>query len=265
MLRLYYGLLLSATVFSLASSGTLGRHLSETAATYSISWQPDGRAFAIWVPLYALGAASAIYGLVELPMLSREVLVFWSATWFLSAIWIWVFDNQRQLRLAAVIIVGAFGTSLTALILADAWRSKITEEILLLAPLSLLTGWLLLAASLGIATAVKASQREPDVTMPQMPRREREYVKRVYFDQTRDGQRAKHVEVTTTQNIVVPILALVGGCLAIAIPDPVLTLPLVWGCSLQRGFPRSVWLWLAIGILLGGSAISVLRIFLWEF
>ena len=122
-----------------------------------------------------------------------------------------------------------------------------------------------LAASLGIATAVKASLREPDVTIPRMPEREREYVKRVYFDQTRDGQRAKHVEAMTTQNIVLPILALVGGCLALAIPDPVLTLPLVWGVVLQRGFPRSAWLWLAIGILLGGSAISVLRIFLWEF
>ncbi len=265
MLRLYYGLLLSATVFSLASSGTLGRYLAETAATYSISVQPDGRAFAIWVPLYALGAASAIYGLVELPMLSREVLVFWSATWFLSAIWLFIFDNQRQLRLAAVIIVAAFATALTSLILADAWRSKNTEQILLLAPLSLLTGWLLLAASLGIATAVKASLREPDVTIPWMPTRVREYVKRVYFDQTRDGQRAKHIEVTSTQNIVVPILALVGCCLAIAIPDPVLPLPLVWGVVLQKGFPRSIFLWLAIGILLGGSATSVLRTFLWEF
>ena len=265
MIRLYYGLLLSAIVFSLASSATLGRYLSETATTYSISWQPDGRAFAIWVPLYALGAASAIYGLVELPMLSREVLVFWSATWFLSVLWIFIFDNQRQLRLAAVIIVGAFATALTALILADAWRSKNTEEILLVAPLSLLTGWLLLAASLGVATAVKVSLRKPDVTIPRMPRREREYVKRVYFDQTRDGQRALHVEPTTTQKIVLPILALVGGCLAIAVPDPVLPLPLVWGCSLQRGFPRSAWLILAIGILLGGSAVSVLRIFLWEF
>ena len=265
MIRLYYGLLLSATVFSLASSGTLGRYLSETAATYSISFQPDGRAFSVWVLLYTLGAASAIYGLVELPMLSREVLVFWSATWCLSAIWLFVFDNQRQLRLAAVIIVGVFGTSLTALILADAWRSKNTEQILLLAPLSLLTGWLLLAASLGIATAVKASLREPDVTIPRMPGREREYVKRVYSDQTRDGQRALHVDVKTTQKIVLPILALVGGCLAIAIPDPVLPLPLVYGVVLQRGFPRSIFLWLAIGILLGGSAVSVLRIFLWEF
>ena len=265
MIRLYYGLLLSAIVFSLASSATLGRYLSESATRFSISIAPDGRAFAIWVPLYALGAASAIYGLVQLPMLSREVLVFWSATWFLSAQWLFVFDNQRQLRLAAVIIVAAFATALTSLILADAWRSKNTEEILLIAPLSLLTGWLLLAASLCLATAVKVSLREPDVTIPRMPRREREYAKRVYFDQTRDGQRAKHVEVTTTQNIVVPILALVGGCLALAISDPVLPLPLVWGVVLQKGFPRSIFLVLAIGILLGGSAVSILRIFLWEF
>ena len=81
----------------------------------------------------------------------------------------------------------------------------------------------------------------------------------------RDGQRAKHVEVTTTQNIVVPYLALVGSCFAIAIPDPVLPLPLVWGVVLQKGFPRSIFLWLAIGILLGGSAVSILRTFLWEF
>jgi hypothetical protein len=64
---------------------------------------------------------------------------------------------------------------------------------------------------------------------------------------------------------VVVVLALVGGCLAFAVPDPVFVLPLLWAVVNQRGFPRSLLLWLAFAILVAGGVVAAVRIFVWDF
>ena len=65
--------------------------------------------------------------------------------------------------------------------------------------------------------------------------------------------------------MVVVLLALVGGCLALAIPDPLFVWPIVWAVIFQRGFPRSCWLWLAILILIAACVVSVVRVYVWDF
>ena len=93
-----------------------------------------------------------------------------------------VFDNQRKLVLAALVLLAAFGTSLAALILQGAWSSQNVEQILVFAPLSLLSGWLLVASSVGVGSALTCARPQFDEVAAQ-----REVDLRIYEDATRDA------------------------------------------------------------------------------
>ena len=258
----FFALTLSTALLSLFSSGLLQRYIGESAARYRVSWAPDGRAYSIWWLIYSTTFAAALVGLALHANVERSALLLWSGTWLLAPISVFVADNQRkcQLVLAALVLLGAFGTSLAALFLQQAWPSHSGEQILLFAPLSLLSGWLLVASSVGVGTALTCA--EP--SFGEIPAKD-EISLRIWEDATRDAIFARRKHTTTTQNVTMVILALVGGCLALAIPDPIFVWPIVWAVILQRGFPRSIWLWCAILILIAGCVVSVVRVFVWEF
>ncbi len=260
MTGVFWGLLLSSLALSVFTLGVWGRHIGESAARYRVSWQPDGRAFSIWWLLYTTTLAAAIVGLALHAAVDQDALLLWSGTWVLTAIWVILFDNQRQLVLAALVLLAAFGTSLCALLLQQAWPSHSGEQILLFAPLSLLSGWLLVASSVGVGSALTCARPQFDEVAAQ-----REVDLRIYEDATRDAIFARRKEATTVQVVVVVVLALVGGCLAFAVPDPVFVSPLLWAVVNQRGFPRSLSLWLAFAILVAGGVVAAVRIFVWEF
>lgn len=260
MTAVFFGLLLSSLALSIFTLGVFGRHVGESAARYRVSWQPDGRAFSIWWLIYITTFASSLVGLALRAEVDRAALLLWSGTWVLTAVWVVLFDDQQKLVVAALVLLGAFGTSLAALILQQAWQSQTGEQVLLFAPLSLLSGWLLVASSVGLGSALTCS--EPSFGEIKAAN---EVSLRVYEDATRDAIFARQKEATTTQVVVVVLLALVGGCLALAIPDPLFVWPIVWAVILQRGFPRSCWLWLALAILVAGCVVSVVRVFVWEF
>ena len=260
MTAVYFGLILSSLALSIFTLGVFGRHIGESAARYRVSWQPDGRAFAIWWLVYSTTFAASLVGLALRAEVERAALLLWSGTWVLTAIWVLLFDNQRQLVLASLVLLGAFGTSLAALFVQSAWPSHSGEQFLLFAPLSLLSGWLLVASSVGLGTALTCS--EPSFGEIKA---DNEVSLRIWEDATRDAIFARRKEATTTQVVMVVILAFVGGCLALAIPDPLFVWPIVWAVILQRGFPRSCWMWLALAILVAGSVVSIVRVFVWEF
>lgn len=260
MTGVFWGLLLSSLALSIFTLGVVGRHIGESAARYRVSWQPDGRAFSIWWLLYTTTLAAAIVGLALRAAVDQDALLLWSATWVLTAVWVILFDNQRQLVLAALVLLGAFGTSLVALLLQQAWQSQTGEQILLFAPLSLLSGWLLVASSVGLGSALTCDPPAFGEIKAQ-----NEVSLRVWEDATRDAIFARQKEATTTQNVVVVVLALVGACLTLFLPDPLFVWPIVWAVLLQRGFPRSGWMWIALAILVAGCAVSVVRVFVWQF
>jgi hypothetical protein len=260
MTAVFFGLLLSSLALSVFTLSVFGRHVGESAARYRVSFQPDGRAFSIWWLIYSTTFAASLVGLALHAEVERAALLLWSGTWVLTAIWVLLFDNQRQLVLASLVLLGAFGTSLAALFLQQAWPSQTGEQTLLFAPLSLLSGWLLVASSVGLGTALTCS--EPSFGEIKA---DNEVSLRVYEDATRDAIFARRKEATTTQVVMVVILAFVGGCLALAIPDPLFVWPIVWAVILQRGFPRSCWMWLALAILVAGCVVSIVRVFVWEF
>ena len=260
MTAVFFGLLLSSVVFSAFTLGVFGRHIGESAARYRVSWQPDGRAFSIWWLIYTTNVAAGIVGLALQSQVERTAMLLWSGCWVLTVVWVLVFDNQTNLVLAALVLLGAFGTSLTALFMQQAWPSQTGEQTLLFAPLSLLSGWLSCASSIGLGSALRCD--DPD--FGELPANN-EYKLRVFEDAARDALFARRRVATTTQVVLVVVLALVGGCLAIAIPDPVFVAPLLWATILQRGFPRSCWLWVALAILVAGCVVSVVRVFVWEF
>lgn len=260
MNAVFFALLLSSVVWSVFTLGVWGRHIGESAARFRMPWQPDGRAFAIWWPLYLTTAFVAVYGMPARVPIDKAALLLWSGTWVLTGVWVLCFDNQRNLVLAAFVLLGAFGTSLGALFVQRAWSSQNVEEILVFAPLSLLSGWLLVASSVGVGSALTCSRPEFGEVAAN-----REVDLRLYEDATRDALFARRKEATTVQVVVVVVLALLGGCLAFAVPDPVFVLPLLWAVVNQRGFPRSLLLWLAFAILVAGGVVAAVRIFVWEF
>ena len=260
MTGVFWGLLLSSLALSVFTLGVWGRHIGESAARYRVSWQPDGRAFSIWWLLYTTTLAAAIVGLALHAAVDQDALLLWSGTWVLTAVWVVAFDNQGQLVLAALVLLAAFGTSLAALFVQKAWPSHSGEQILLFAPLSLLSGWLLVASSVGLGSALTRDPPAFDEI-----KAANEISLRIWEDATRDAIFARQKEATTTQVVVVVLLALVGGCLALAIPDPLFVWPIVWAVLLQRGFPRSGWMWIALAILIAGCAVSIQRVYVWEF
>ena len=260
MTGVFWGLLLSSLALSIFTLGVFSRHVGESAARYRVSHQPDGRAFSIWWLIYTTTFAAAIVGLALRAAVDQDALLLWSGTWVLTAVWVVLFDNQRQLVLAALVLLAAFGTSLAALFVQQAWPSHSGEQILLFAPLSLLSGWLLVASSVGLGTALTC-----DPPAFGEIKAENEVSLRVWEDATRDAIFARQKEATTTQNVVVVVLALVGACLTLFLPDPLFVWPIVWAVLLQRGFPRSIWFWLALAILVAGCAVSVVRVFVWQF
>ena len=235
------------------SNNVVGRESS--AATLAVeevrAWciRTDGGVLATEADVASLRAA-----------VDQDALLLWSGTWVLTAVWVILFDNQRQLVLAALVLLAAFGTSLAALFVQQAWPSHSGEQILLFAPLSLLSGWLLVASSVGLGTALTC-----DPPAFGEIKAENEVSLRVWEDATRDAIFARQKEATTTQNVVVVVLALVGACLTLFLPDPLFVWPIVWAVLLQRGFPRSIWFWLALAILVAGCAVSVVRVFVWQF
>mgnify|MGYP002854159445 CR=1 FL=1 len=260
MTAVFFALLLSSVTFSALTLAVWGRHIGESAARYRVSWQPDGRAFSIWWLIYSTTFAAALVGLALEADLRRATLFLWSGTWVLTSIWVLVFDNQRNLVPAALVLLAAFGTSLAALFVERPWSSQSGEHILLCAPLGVLSGWLFLASAVNLGSAMRCD--DPD--FGELPA-SNEYQLRVYEDAARDSILARRRDATYTQVTVVVVLALAGCCLAIAIPDPVFAAPLLWGAVLQRGFPRSVFLWAALAIFAAGAATAVVRVFVWEF
>ena len=256
----FFALLLSSVVWSAFTLGVWGRHIGESAARFRMPYQPDGRAFSIWWPLYVTTVFVAIYGMPARVAVDKAALLLWSGTWVLTGVWVLVFDNQRKLVLAALVLLAAFGTSYAALILQGAWSSQNVEQILVFAPLSLLSGWLLVASSVGVGSALTCARPQFGEVAAQ-----REVDLRIYEDATRDALFARHKETTTAQLVAVVVLALVGGCVAFAVPDPVFVLPALWAVVFQRGFPRSCVLWVALAILVAGGVVATVRIFVWEF
>ena len=84
---------------------------------------------------------------------------------------------------------------------------------------------------------------------------------RVQFDMLRDQDASKHVEVRGTQVAAFFILSLILSSYAFFVVNPLVALPLVYAVILQRGFPRSVGLWVALIVLIVGIVLPLLRLF----
>ncbi|WP_274963796.1 hypothetical protein, partial [Thioclava electrotropha] len=84
----FFALLLSSVVWSAFTLGVWGRHIGESAARFRMPWQPDGRAFAIWWPLYVTTVFVAIYGMPARVAVDKAALLLWSGTWVLTGVWV---------------------------------------------------------------------------------------------------------------------------------------------------------------------------------
>ena len=190
-----------------------------------------------------------------------------------------MFDNQQYKLLSAIAMLLSFSCSVAADVLLIGWGGGDVETILLSVPNSLLLGYLLLATAVSICTIFSTKTFDGDeVTVDAYKNRSRKELEedemklveqstlrdmrvRVQFDMLRDQDASKHIEVRGTQVAAFFILSFILTCYAFFVVNPVVVLPLVYGVILQRGFPRSIGLWVALIVLMVGIVLPLLRVF----
>ena len=280
---LYGCSLLSSSLLTLSTMALLRRHVGESFSQFRQSFQPDGRYFVFQALLFASTFSAAIYVIVQEPARFdrhfKEFFLFSSSAWICATAWIFMFDNQQYKLLSAIAMLLSFSCSVAADVLLIGWGGGDVETILLSVPNSLLLGYLLLATAVSICTIFSTKTFDGDeVTVDAYKNRSREKLEahemklveqstlrdmrvRVQFDMLRDQDASKHIQVRGTQVAAFFILSFILTCYAFFVVNPVVVLPLVYGVILQRGFPRSIGLWVALIVLMVGIVLPLLRVF----
>ena len=257
---------LSATFLSISSSALWSRNVGETSCGWRISYSPDGRAFAIWVLIYLYTVASVAMQLTSLvAILGWWSNFLWVLAWVCCTLWVPLFDAEYPdaLRAAAVVIVGAAACAVMAawesqMWIADDWEQR-GKQLAVGLPLTLLAGWLLTASSLGVGIAWLANQPGAYRTCVRVEPKRPGETEAEYRYRRRVLYREAYAKAPSEVSIVPFLLSFLIGGLAVAIPDPVLTLPLAWAIVNLEAFPSVVYVG-SLMVLGCGAAGACLRL-----
>lgn len=260
---------LSAMFMSMASSAIWSRNVGETSCGWRVSYSPDGRAFGIWGLIYAYTFGSVVAQCTGLVVVLEWWTNFlWALAWVGCAFWVPLFDAEykRALLSAAIVISLAAGCALGGVWHAQLWNADTAEQRLrqlaIGAPLILLAGWLFTATSIGWGITFKAYEPGAYATCVPVPPKRQDETQQQYRYRRRVLYRESYTKAPVVISLVPLMLAIVLGGLAVAIPAPGLTTPLLWAVLNLRGFPSVVYV-ASVVVALCGSALGVLRIFVW--
>lgn len=215
------------------------------------SFSPGNLAFSIWSVIFLLSTVSILY---QLAAVSAETIQ--AASWHtniplavsyaLCTTWLCVVgdgSSRAPPRVAAGVLVAAAGAAFAACALQETWRKhdlQLQSALLLALPVGLYSGWLLVACTLSVSIAILSAQ-VVEMTSPLTP----------VENERRDGNytilnAANPVDRTSYASWVLPLLGLLVAGLAVALTDPSLPLPVIWGLLFVRGHVKIL---LTLGML----------------
>lgn len=153
---------LLGALFQILAAAVAGPAVGRVANDYETFVLPAGYAFAIWLPIFALSLAYAVYAALPARRedeLLRRVGPFTAAAFFLNGLWEILFP-ARQLVAAQVMLLGVFLAAGAAYLIAQRQISDTRANVapsggLLVAPaVGLLFGWVTAATLVGIASTL---------------------------------------------------------------------------------------------------------------
>ena len=219
---------------------TFGRQMGDVACAWRVSYSPGGRAFAIWGLIFVWMLASVIEQLMVALDFDH---VYAAAAWnnmlagfslFLAGFWVIAFGYSRRedrrggLVVSATFLLAGTWCALGAAVQEFSWRGLDPLRIIAVGvPFSLLAGWMTVATALGLATAWVALRYPPDY---RCFRETRSYNMFWAEDPTDASGFASWVPLSLS--------ALTAGA-ALAVPDPVLPLPVAWAIYHMRGHVKN--------------------------
>lgn len=245
------GLVVVAVMASLASNAAFGVGIGNTSCNYSMNFSPSRRAFAIWSLIYPLSIAAVAEQLMThfianepMPFVGANVL--YAIAWLSAAVWTPAFtaNTKRSLIASAIFLVITSVCALSATIYASFWRLSTNNARRWVSgsAFSMLASWTALAATLNGGIAVKANDPRHSENC------DRSYENYTIFD-----------PINTAYSTTVPFVISVGvSTVSVALPDPVLPLPVAWAVMFMR---PSYWNYAALTTLSFGSVAAFVRVY----
>lgn len=230
---------------SVVVSFRMGRSVGKVSCKYRLPYTPSRAAFGIWLVIYAGGLAAIIYQLATSPILPLANWLY-AGAWVGTTLWLPLFskDTGLTLILAAVVLATTATSGVAASVATNVWRGPDVDEVLQLAigiPFSLLAGWTLTATSLSVGIAWLANDGI-DVECTPLELEQQEAT--IYNALPSSGNSSP----------VPLLLSLAVAPAAVALSDPVLTLPVAWAVA---NMSPSVGNWVALLVLLTASLLAL--------
>ena len=246
---------------SLLSNFVFGRGIGDVSCLYNAKFVPSDGAFGIWIPIYIFAVLTFAEQL-HLQSTSGETYeaplsnVFYALAWVFAALWTPAFTLKTKedgvsevpsatgLSAAAVFLCLSALSSLVAVLTSTAWEqtSRSNPRWIGGVAFGLLCGWVFVASSLSVAIAYNANYKT--VVVPCNA-----YEETYTIFSPIDPQYSTYFPLA---------LSFMLGVVAIARPNPVILLPLVWALLWMR---PSCWNYAACAFLVLFETIALFRVF----